>query len=211
MNAGQASATFQLVRVVAKKPSFNSTAYALVADGRPIPLVARFYPVYYKMDSLLDSVTSLAQWTALYTEENGQKRQTSMRFDRARRRAYYEMTTEPVVKTDFAVPEGAQDGLAALYALRGRALRAGQRFTVPVADDGSLYSVAFDPTGPERVLVPGGPFDAWNLKVSILDAGQKPVGDNVSIWISSDPRRLPVKIQADLPVGSFTLALREAR
>ena len=29
-------------RVVEKKPSSGSTAYAIVADGRPVPLVARF-------------------------------------------------------------------------------------------------------------------------------------------------------------------------
>lgn len=200
-----------VLRVVEKRPSLNSSAYSLVADGRPIPLVARFYPVYYKMDSLLDSVTSLSQSTSLYMEENGQKRQTTMRFDRVRRRAYYEVTSAPTAKADFAVPDGVQDGLAMLYAIRGRAFRAGERFTVPVADDGSLYSVAFDVTGPESVVVPAGTVSAWNLKVSTLDAERQPVGNNISVWISSDARRLPVKIQADLPVGSFTLALREAR
>src|SRR3954471_17767250 len=56
-------------RVVEKRPSNNSTAYYIVAEGRPIPLVARFYSVYYKMDSLLDSFSALSQRTSLYTEE----------------------------------------------------------------------------------------------------------------------------------------------
>src|SRR5215213_692472 len=33
-------------KVVEKKPSAGSTACSIVADGRPVPLVARFYPVY---------------------------------------------------------------------------------------------------------------------------------------------------------------------
>src|SRR5262245_6237812 len=85
LTAGTATA-----RVIEKKPSSGSTAYAIVADGRPVPLVARFYPLYYKMDSLLDSFSVLSQATSLYTEEHGKKRQSNMRFDRHARRAFYE-------------------------------------------------------------------------------------------------------------------------
>ncbi len=200
-----------VMRVVQKRPSFNSTAYEIVADGRPLPLIARLYPVYYKMDALLDSVTLLSQWTGLYTEENSRKRQTSMRFNRATRQIHYEMTTEPPSQADMTAPAGVQDGLALLYTLRTRDLRAGQRFAVPVADDGSLYSVEFEASGPERISVGLGPMDAWKLAVSVLDAQRQPVGQNIVIWISTDRRRLPAKIQADLPVGSFVLGLREAR
>ena len=35
--------------------------------------------------------------------------------------------------------------------------------------------------------------------------------NNVAVWLSDDPRRVPVKVQADLPVGRFDLTLREAR
>src|SRR5689334_20857595 len=34
-----------VARVTEKKSSAGSTAYAIVADGKPVPLVARFYPV----------------------------------------------------------------------------------------------------------------------------------------------------------------------
>jgi hypothetical protein len=39
------------VRVVEKKPSFNSTAYYIVVEGKPVPLVAKLYNLYYKMDT----------------------------------------------------------------------------------------------------------------------------------------------------------------
>ncbi len=200
-----------VMRVVEKRSSFNSMAYDLVADGRPLPLIARLYPVYYKMEALLDSATLLSQWTGLYTEESSRKRQTNMRFNRAARRIHYAMTTEPASEADLAAPDGVQDGLALLYSLRARDLRAGQRFAIPVADDGSLYSVQMEVSAPERVSVPLGSIDAWRLAVSILDARQQRVGQNIVIWISTDGRRLPVKIQADLPVGTFVLGLREAR
>ncbi len=33
----------------------------------------------------------------------------------------------------------------------------------------------------------------------------------MAVWISTDARRLPVRLQADLPVGNFNLVLREVR
>jgi hypothetical protein len=197
-------------RVVEKKPSSGSAAYAIVADGRPVPLVARFYPVYYKMDSLLDSFSILSVETSTYSEENGRKRQSNTHFDRTSRRALYEAPTESVKQT-FEVPANVQDGLATLYAVRSHAFKTGEHFSIPVADDGSLYSVEFDTRGPERVRVPMGDVEAWNLKLTILDNKRQPAATNSAVWISTDTRRLPVKLQSDLPVGSFVLALRDAK
>jgi hypothetical protein len=199
-----------VAKVVEKRASSGSTAYSIVADGRPVPLVARFYAVYYKMDSLLDSFTVLSHATSLYSEENGRTRQSNTRFDRTAGRAFYDVPAEPSMKDDFTVPANVQDGLATLYAVRSHAFKAGEHFTIPVADDGSLYTVEFETSGPERVRVPLGDIDAWSLKITILDAQRQPAARNSGIWISTDARRLPVKLQSDLPVGSFVLALRDA-
>lgn len=197
--------------VTGKKAANGSTAYSIVADGRPVPLVARFFNVAYRMETLLDSFTALSQAASLRADENGRTRRTTARFDRRARRAYYETETDRVVKQDFAVPPDVQDGLATLYAVRGRAFRAGEHFTIPVADDGALYQVALETLAPGPVRVPLGDVSAWNLKLTILDATRKPVTANTAIWITNDARRLPVRLQSDLPLGTFVLALREAR
>src|SRR6185503_6093006 len=75
-------------KVVEKRNSQNAMAYALLAEGRPRPLIERLYPVYYKMESLLDTSSLLTHWTGLYTEERSRKRQTTMFFDRPKRRVY---------------------------------------------------------------------------------------------------------------------------
>jgi hypothetical protein len=193
-------------RVVERRPSYNSTAYYLLAEGRPLPIIQRFYSVYYKMDSLLDSVSALSQRTSLYTEEGTRRRYAATTFNRGARRAQFEVQSEPPI--EFPVPQNVQDGLATLYWLRGRAFKAGERITVPVTDEGLVYTVNFDVGGPERVKVPLGQFDAWNLRVTILDAANQQVGQDVAAWIATDARKLPVKLQADLPVGEFILALR---
>lgn len=204
--AGTATST-----VVAKEPSSNSAAYAIVAEGRPLPILARLYQLYYRMNSSLDSFTLLTHRSSLYSEEGSRRRQTATRFDRTARRAFFELTTEATTRTDFAMPPHAQDGLATLYALRARTFAPGERVTVPVVDEGMLYAVDVEAAAVERVKVAAGEFDATSLKVSIADPANQPVGRDIVVWYSTDARRLPVKIQAGLPVGDFVLALREIK
>jgi hypothetical protein len=200
------------VRVAEKKPSSNSTAYAILVEGRPVPLVARLYNLYYRMETLLDAATLLSQQGSLYSEEGSSKTLGTTRFDRRARRAYYERqeNNAKADKIDDEVPPDTQDGLAVLYALRGRVFKPGDRFTVPVADGGSLYHIQVTVGATEQVRVPAGSFTAWNMKVGITDIEGVPVWKNNEIWISTDNRRLPVKMQAELPVGHFVLVLRSA-
>jgi hypothetical protein len=162
------------------------------------------------MDSLVDSYSLLSQWSSLYTEEGSRKRLASTRFDRNTHRAHYEISNDAASKLDFSVPQNVQDGLTMLYTLRTRAFKSGDRFSTPVADDGSMYSVDFATSGPERIDVPLGGMNAWKVDVRILDEAKNPVGRNIALWFSTDKRRLPGKIEAELPVGTFVLALREA-
>lgn len=198
-------------RVVEQRTSPPGTAYAIVVDGRPVSLVARLYNLYYKMDTLVDSVTLLSHGSSLYSEEGAGKATVTTRFDRTARRAFFERQSDTIEKGDIAIPSGTQDGLAVLYALRGRTFRTGERYATPVADSGAMYTVQVEAAAPGPVKVPAGEFTAWNLKGAISDAQGQPVWKDIAVWISNDARRLPVKLQAELPVGTFVLALKEVR
>ena len=69
----------------------------------------------------------------------------------------------------------------------------------------------FDAGAAEKVRTPIGERTAVKIRLSVFDDQNQPVGRNIAIWMSDDARRLPVKLTADLPVGSFNLLLREAR
>ncbi len=85
LTAGTATMT-----VLEKKPSFNSTAYYIVAEGRPTPLLSKLYSVYYKMDTLLDSFTLLPQRGSVYSEEGKRHRFKTTQFDRAAKKVLFE-------------------------------------------------------------------------------------------------------------------------
>ena len=199
-----------VTRVQDKRSTPGATSYYIVAEGRPVPMLASLYRFYYKMDTLLDSVTLLPHRGSVYAEEGTRKRTALTRYDRNTLTAEFEVQSDAGGRMEFDIPAQVQDGLSGLYVLRSMNLRTGERFTLPIADEGVVYDLRADVTGSERVRVPLGDFDATVLKVSITDPDGKPAATNTGVWFSNDSRRLPLKIQADLPMGSFVLLLRQA-
>lgn len=202
--AGSATATVQDKRAVG-----GTQAYVIVAEGRPIPMLSRLYNLYYKMDTHLDAATLLPQRMSLYTEEGNRTRTATTRFDRRSQRATFEAPTELPDRIEFKVPPQVQDGLSAIYVLRAMSFKAGDSITLPIADEGQMYSVRASVAGPENLRVPLGEFSAWRLDLSITDSLGQPAATNAGIWMSNDARRLPLRLQAELPVGQFVLALRQ--
>jgi len=202
-----ASAT---VSVREKRASFDSVAYYLVAEGQPVGFVAAIYSVYYKVDSLLDVYTLLPQRGSVFSQEGRHRRMQVTRFDQLQRKATYEMTTATVHKRELQLPSPAHDPLSALYALRTLAMRAGDTTTFAVVNDGMVHTVKVTIAGREPVDTPLGRQNAWRLLPQALDSRGGPGNDQVTIWISDDARRLPLRIDAKLDVGVFRLVLREA-
>jgi hypothetical protein len=194
-----------------KRASFNSTAYYIVAEGRPIPIVARLYSLYYKLDTLLDSDTLLPQRGSVYSEEGRRHRFKVTRFDQAAHTAAFEYQSTGTADKSFTVPPYTQDALSAIYVLRAVSLKAGDRMTMPVSDNGLNYRLQVDVGRSERVRTPFGESAAWKLELRIFDPAGRPQGRNVAIWMSDDARRLPVKVQGELPVGTFNLDLRDVK
>jgi Protein of unknown function (DUF3108) len=206
LTAGTAVAT-----VTDKRPSSNSTAYYIVVEGRPTPFVARLYPLYYKIDTLLDAFTLLPQRGSVYAEEGGRRALRTTTFDRGAQKASFEHKGATTVRTEFPVPPGVQDVLSVLYAIRAMPLSAGRPIMITVSNDGLTYPLRVDVAAPERVKTVLGELGAWRLSPGVEDVNSPLVGRNLEIWLSDDARRLPVRMRGDLSVGAFVLTLREVK
>ena len=194
-----------------KRPSFNSLAYYIVAEGRPAPILSKLYSLYYKLDTLVDAYTLLPQRGSVYSEEGKRHRFKATVFDRRANKVLFEYTADNTAKDAFSTSPVAQDALSAIYVLRAVPFKAGDRMTMPVSDSGVNYKGQFDIGAAERIRTGLGDLNAWHLKLTLFDDKNRSVGRNMGLWISDDARRLPVKLQAELAVGSFNLTLRDAR
>ena len=206
MTAGTAT-----IAVREKRPSFDSIAYYIVADGRPTPLLSRLYTLYYKADTLLDVFTLLPQRASVYSKEGKRERMKTLRFDHAAKRGVYKVKTSTLVTTNLTVPPQAQDPLSAIYVLRSRPLKLGATFTMPVINNGENYRMDAKVVAKETVATPVGQLAAWKLVPAVFDEHGKPTAEKLGLWISDDARKLPLKLEAELAVGRFVIVLRDVK
>lgn len=206
LTAGTATVT-----VRDKRPSFDSVAYYIVAEGRPTALLSRLYTVYYKADTLLDVFTLLPQRASVYSKEGSRERMKTLRFDHAAKRGVYEVKTSTLVTKNLTLPALAQDPLSAIYVLRSRPLKLGATFTMPVVNNGEIYRMDAKIVAREIIAAPVGRLSTWKIVPAIFEASGEPTDQKLGLWISDDARKLPVKLEADLPVGHFVIVLRETR
>jgi len=194
-----------------KRRSSDSTAYYVVVEARPVPLVSRLYSLYYKLDTLIDTYTLLPQRASVYTEEGSRHRLTTTSFDASAGRALVEIQSATTVKSAIPMAATTQDAVSALYLLRALPLQAGLHVMMPVTNDGANYATTIDVAGPQRIRTPLGDRSSWRVTLAVADGNGQTVGKNLAIWIADDAQRLPLKLQADLAVGGFVLLLRDAR
>lgn len=203
LTAGTATVT-----VRDRRASFGSTAWYIVAEGRPTPLLSKLYTLYYKADTLLDTRTLLPQRGSVFSQEGRRQRMKETQFDHAARRAVFQMKTQTTMQEEQRLNgQATHDPLSAIYALRAMTLAPGASTSFSVADSGELYTVAARVSGRETVQTGAGPVQAWKIVPTVRDEQGQPFGDGLALWVSDDARRVPVKLQARLPVGAFVLTL----
>ncbi len=198
------------LKVEDKRASDGSTAYYVYAEGRPTPFIARLYPVYYKLDTLLDVYTLLPRRAASFSDEHGQRRLNIVRFNRANGTADYEVQSATPSKTRLTVPPLTQDALSAVMAVRAAPLLEGARITMPVVERGVLYTMRLTVGAKELIATGAGRYHAWRLAPTVVDAEGRALARGIALWISDDAQRLPVRLEAEVAVGRFVLLLRRA-
>lgn len=113
-------------------------------------------------------------------------------------------------KREYSVPPLTQDALSAIYVLRALPLQIGFRETIPVTTGGRTYRAQISTDASETVATPAGSFNAFRLRTTLTEDGHTS-GRPIVVWISDTPSRVPVKLQSELRVGSFVLALNQAK
>ena len=148
LTAGTATIT-----VREKRPSFDSIAYYIVADGRPTPLLSRLYTLYYKADTLLDVFTLLPQRASVYSKEGKRERMKTAALRSCRQtRGVRGQDEHPGHQEPDACQRMAQDPLSAIYVLRSRPLKLGATFTMPVVNNGENYRMDAKVVAKENVV-----------------------------------------------------------
>jgi hypothetical protein len=183
------------------------TGYYIAAEADPRPLFQKLYPFQYKADTLLDTKTLLPIQASTFSSERGRTRTKTTKFLPNGTTIDFQMQTSTLVHAKRQVPPHPQDALSVLYFLRSIPFKQGDSIRIPVTDGGDVFYARVTFGSPSPIKTAAGTFSAWQLQITLLDEKGQAAGKKLTLWLSADARRLPVRFDIGLPVGSFVLTL----
>ena len=104
-------------------------------------------------------------------------------------------------------PVAVQDVLSSLFYLRGKTLTPGSQIVLDV-NTRQNWPLLVNVIRKERVKTPAGRFDAFLVEPTMRHEGlfiQK--GNRLRVWLSDDPKRIPVQMKVEVFFGSITAKL----
>lgn len=109
--------------------------------------------------------------------------------------------------TAFAVDPFTHDVLSAFYYIRTQPLAVGKSFELSAVSGKKAYKLRVICHREETVTVPAGTFKTWVIEPVLKDDGLFKAKGRLWIWVTRDARRMPVKMQSKIPVGSVKAEL----
>jgi len=169
------------------------------------PFFDSFYRVRDRYESYIDA-EGLFPWKFIQQiREGGYKRDFSARFDHVAEKAY---TTEG----EYPVPAYTHDVVSAFYFMRTHdysGMRKGQKVELQNFYKDSTYTLTVVYHGKETVEVEAGTFRTIILEPVMEEGGLFKASGRIFVWLSDDDRRIPVQVDAEIPIGSITSELIE--
>ena len=106
------------------------------------------------------------------------------------------------------------DTISAVYFARSLDVKIGDHFELEVFGGKSRYRVELDVVGKERVKVKTGEFEAYKIVPKLADLSKTGYAQRLreaTVWISADEKRMPIKMSAQIFVGSVTIEIAEVK
>lgn len=105
--------------------------------------------------------------------------------------------------------EPIQDILTVIYFLRTQKLEVGKSFDVPLSDSGKVFRFAVAVVERKQLKTVLGRVSAVRIEPALFgENGLVRSRGSLSIWITEDSRRIPVKAQLKVELGTFDIKLK---
>ncbi len=166
-----------------------------------------FYRVRDRYESHID-VDGLFPWKFVQQIREGNfKRDFNARFDHDAQKAY---TSEGV----YPVPMFTQDILSAFYYMRTQdysGMKPGQKVTLRNFYKDSTYTLTVVYHRKETIEVEAGTFCTIVLEPVMEEGGLFKASGSIYVWLTDDEKKIPVQVEAEIPIGSIKSELTEVK
>jgi hypothetical protein len=168
------------------------------------------YRMVFELDDEFDSFSEIANLTSLKYEmhlnERGQKVDTVERMTSSSR------DPAPANEVAARVLPGTRDPIGMLMYLRSVDWSTAKEVKSPVFDGHKLYDVRAVLVGKgQNITVAAGKYTATKIEIHVIDNGTEMKDAHFLLYLADGPERLPVLMEAVLPVATARVELTKAR
>jgi hypothetical protein len=193
VTAGEASFRTTLERMN------NKPVYHIVGEGKTYSFYDNFFKVRDKYETYIDTATLQPYKFIRNVYEGGYKKYENITFNQTANTA---VTSDGV----FKVPNCIQDVLSSIYYARNIEFdkyKVNDKIPFTMFLDNETYNLYLRYLGKETVKTKYGKFKAIKFKPLLIKGTIFEGGEKMTVWVSDDGNRIPVRIESAISVGSI--------
>ena len=183
----------------------------IVSTARSADWVSVFYTVEDRVESILTKNNPFNSWAQpvnyrIKTREGKHRKNKEVIFDSDKNRVIFIDHLKNERKA-FDLPSPAFDALSSFYYVRTLKLNVGKTVYVTVFDSKKVWNVEVQVLRKEKVTLSSGTFNTVVIKPLMKSEGIFSRKGDIFIWLTDDPKHIPVKMQTKAAVGSIIATL----
>jgi len=191
---------------VAEETLKGKPVYHIKGQGKSTGLLHWFFKVDDNYETYVDRNSGAPYRCIRQIDEGGHTKDIQIDFDHSTRTAYVHDKKHGTKKT-FTVEDNVQDMLSAFYFLRNKldvtGLKTGDSLHLNMFFDNENYDFKLEFLGREVLNTKLGKMAALKFRPYVMAGRVFKEEESLTFWVSDDGNRMPLKIKADLAVGSL--------
>ena len=188
--------------------SENTNGYHFVGKGWTVGVTNVFFKVRDQYESFVDKNTLAPEHFVRRVREGGFKLSRDVYFDYAKDSARVE--DHKLQTTNNYYIENVQDILSAFYKLRSSnidTMLVGDDVNLEIFIDGQMFPFKLVLLGHERVSSKFGKIPCYKFRPYVQKGRIFKEDESLTIWISADGNKIPIRMKASLAIGSAKMDL----
>ncbi len=184
----------------------NKDVYHVVGKGWTTGMIKWFFKVKDRYESYFDKKTIVPYRFIRNIDEGGHIKDLEIDFDQANNKAHVHDKKHNTKKT-FNTKPNIQDMVSTFYYLRNNLdtdnLKVGDEVMVDMFFDEENYGFKLQYLGEETISTDFGKIESLKFRPYVMAGRVFKEEESLTLWVSKDKNKIPLRIKADLAVGSL--------
>jgi hypothetical protein len=184
----------------------DKEVYHVVGKGWTTGMIKWFFKVKDRYESYFDKTTIMPYKFVRNIDEGGHTKNIEIDFDHQHQKAHVNNKKHKTKKVIDTKPN-IQDMVSTYYYLRNKininTLKVGDEFKVDMFFDEETYGFKLQYLGVETIDTDFGEIVALKFRPYVMAGRVFKEEESLTLWVSKDKNKVPLRIKADLAVGSL--------